>query len=338
MFIIGVDPHRGSHVAVVLDDHEQIHDELAVTANRLQRQRLLDWAAGYQPRVWAIEGAAGTGALLAQQLVAAGEDVVDVPPALAARVRLLDNEQRSKTDRHDARSVAVAARRKRGLRHVAIEDHVAVLRLLAKRHHDLIAGRTRTVCRLHSTLCYLAEGHFPKRLRADQAAAILARIQPHTEIARQRKHDAREHLAELRRFDRALVELEQRIRCAVTASGSSVTAVHGVGPIMAAYLIGYSGDIGRFPSAGHYARYNGTAPIDASSGTHIRHRLNRDGNRQLNHALYVAALGQISHNTTGRDYYLRKQAEGHSRKEALRALKRQISDAVYRQLRADAQR
>ena len=94
----------------------------------------------------------------------------------------------------------------------------------------------------------------------------------------------------------------------------------------------------RAANAGHYARYNGTAPIDASSGNHIRHRLNPDGNRQLNHALYVAALGQISHNTAGRDYYLRKQAEGHSRKEALRALKRRISDAVYRQLRADAQR
>ena len=111
--------------------------------------------------------------------------------------------------------------------------------------------------------------------------------------------------------------------------------MHGVGPIMAAYLIGYTGDIARFPSAGHYARYNGTAPIDASSGSHIRHRLNPDGNRQLNHALHVAALGQISHDTAGRAYYLRKQAEGHSRKEALRALKRRISDAVYRQLLAD---
>jgi transposase len=336
MFIIGVDPHRGSHVAVVLDDHEQIHDQLAVTANRLQRQRLLDWAADYQPRLWAIEGAAGTGALLAQQLVAAGEQVIDVPPALAARVRLLDNEQRSKTDRHDARSVAVAAQRKRGLRHVTVEDQAAVLRLLAKRHHDLVAGRTRAVCRLHSTLCYLAEGHFPKRLRADQAAAILARIHATNEIARHRKRVAREHLAEVRRFDTALAELEARIRAAVAASGSSVTAVHGVGPIMAAYLIGYTGDVTRFPSAAHYARYNGTAPIDASSGSHIRHRLNPDGNRQLNHALYVAALGQISHDTPGRVYYLRKQAEGHTRKEALRALKRRVSDAVYRQLLADA--
>ena len=139
----------------------------------------------------------------------------------------------------------------------------------------------------------------------------------------------------MRRLDTALAELETRIRDAVAESGSSVTAVHGVGPIMAAYLIAYTGDISRFPSAGHYTRYNGTAPIDASSGSHIRHRLNPDGNRQLNHALYVAALGQISHHTPGRDYYLRKQAEGHTRKEALRALKRRISDAVYRQLLAD---
>jgi len=135
----------------------------------------------------------------------------------------------------------------------------------------------------------LAEGHFPKRLRADQAAAILTRIHATNEIARQRKALAREHLAKVRH-------------------------------------------------AGHYARYNGTAPIDASSGNHIRHRLNPDGNRQLNHALYVAALGQISHDTPGRDHYLRKQTEGHTRKEALRALKRRISDAVYRQMVTDARR
>jgi transposase len=260
MFIIGIDPHRGSHAAVVIDDREQICDELALVADRQQCQRLLDWASRYHPRLWAIEGATGTGALLAQQLVVVGEHVVDVPPALAARVRLLDNEQRSKTDRHDARSVAVVGQRKHGLRPVAVEDHVAVLRLLAKRHHGLIAGRTRAVCRLHSTLCYLAEGHFPKRLRADQAAAILARIHPNSAIARERKTLARHLLVEVRRFDRDLAELEHRIRDAVTASNSRVTDVHGVGPIVAAYLLGYSGDVTRFPSAGHYARYNGHRP------------------------------------------------------------------------------
>jgi transposase len=119
------------------------------------------------------------------------------------------------------------------------------------------------------------------------------------------------------------------------ASRTTVTDIHGVGPIVACYLIGYTGDIARFASAGHYARYNATAPIEASSGPKARHRLNPNGNRQLNHAIHIAALGQISHDTPGRAYYLRKQAEGKTRKEAMRCLKRRISDAVYRQLRAN---
>ena len=121
-------------------------------------------------------------------------------------------------------------------------------------------------------------------------------------------------------------------------TATSVTDVFGVGPIMAAYLIGYSGDIRRFPSAGHYARYNATAPIEASSGPHQRHRLNPRGNRQSNHALHIAAVTQVRNDTPGRVYYLRKQAEGKTKKEAIRALKRRISDAVYHQLLADTTR
>ena len=317
MFIIGIDPHRGSHAAVAIDAHECVQATLELSADRHQRQRLLDWASGFAPRTWAIEGANGTGSLLAQQLVAAGERVIDVPPKLAARVRMLDNEQSDKSDRHDARSVAIAALRKHNLHEVTIEDHVAVLRLLAKRHHDLVGARTRTVCRLHSTLCYLAEGKFPQRLRADQAAKILARIHPATGIAVERKALARELLVELRRHDRDLDELAGKIRDAVKASGTTVTDVHGVGPIMAAYILGHTGNIGRFPSSGHYARYNATAPISASTSANDRHRLNPYGNRQLNHAIHVAAVTQAGHDTAGRVYYQRKIAEGNSRKEAL---------------------
>jgi transposase len=290
------------------------------------------------PRTWAVEGATGTGALLAQQLVAAGERVVDVPPKLSARVRLLDSGRSDKTDSHDARSAAVVALRHRSLRPVRLEDHVAVLRLLAKRHHDLTAARTRAVCRLHTTLCHLTEGHFPKRMKASQAAAILTRIRPTDPVSTERKAMARDLLAEVRRADRDLDELAGRITTAVLASGSTVTDVFGVGPIVAAYLIGHTGDITRFPSAGHYARYNGTAPIEASSGPTNRHRLNPRGNRQLNHALHMAALTQVRNDTPGRAYYLVKQADGHSRRDAMRALKRRISDAVYRQLAHDTNR
>lgn len=336
MFVIGIDPHRGSHTAAVLDGAEELVDEFRLVADRGQRQRLLEWAAPFMPRVWAVEGATGTGALLAQQLVAAGEHVLDVPPTLSARVRVLDSGRSDKTDSHDARSAAVVALRHRTLRAVQAEDHVAMLRLLAKRHHDLVAARTRAVCRLHTTLCHLAEGHFPKRMTASQGSAILARIRPGDPVSVERKALARDLVAEIRRADRDLAELLARIRTAVAGSATTVTNVFGVGPVVAAYLIGYTGDIARFPTAGHYARYNGTAPIEASSGRTKRHRLNPHGNRQLNHALHMAAVTQVRNDTPGRAYYLRKQSEGHSPKEAMRALKRRISDAVYRLLLADS--
>jgi transposase len=336
VFVIGIDPHKGSHTAAVLDRDEQLVGELRVRASSVQRDELLAFASRFEPRCWAIEGAAGTGAFLAQQLVAAGETVLDVPPTLSARVRLLDNGRVDKTDAHDARSAAVVALRHSRLRLVGFEDHSAVLRLLAKRHHDLVAHRTRAVCRLHTVLCLLVAGGVPKRLSATRAASELRRVRPTDTIGIERRRVAGELLSEVRRADRDLIELNARFVVAVTASSTTVTDVVGVGPIMAAYLIGYSGDIRRFPTAGHYARYNATAPIEASSGTRVRHRLNPRGNRQLNHALHIAAVTQVGHDTPGRAYYLRKQAEGKTRKEALRALKRRISDAVYRQLLADA--
>ena len=335
MFIIGIDPHKGSHTAAVIDRDEQLVGEMFVTADRRQRDRLLRWAAPFEPRLWAVEGATGHGALLSQQLVACGETVVDVPAALSARARLLDAGHKDKTDAHDARSAAIVALRHRNLRTVALGDHRQVLRLLARRHHQLIAGRTRAICRLHAVLCEMVEGGLSKNLSATRAATELRKVRPADAIGIERKRIAVEFLDEVRRTDRALVELYRRIDQAVKASDTSLTDVFGVGPIVACYLIGYSGDIGRFPSAGHYARYNATAPIEASSGPKTRHRLNPNGNRQLNHAIHIAALGQISHDTPGRAYYLAKQADEKSRKEAMRCLKRRISDAVYRQLRAD---
>lgn len=337
MFVIGIDPHKGSHTAVAIDGDERLVGELLVCADRRQRERLLCWAAEFEPRVWAVEGATGHGALLSQQLVGAGQTVLDVPAALSARVRLLDSGRKDKTDAHDARSAAIVALRNRNLRTVVLEDHRQILRLLARRHHQLIAARTRAICRLHAVLCEMVEGGLSKNLSAKRAASELRKLRPADAIGIERKLIAREFLDEVRRVDLALVELRQRIDIAVTASATTVADVHGVGPIVAAYLIGYTGDIRRFPSAGHYARYNATAPIEASSGPKTRHRLNPNGNRQLNHAIHIAALGQISHDTPGRAYYLRKQADGKTPKEAMRCLKRRISDAIYQRLRADVQ-
>jgi transposase len=338
VFVIGIDPHKGSHTAAVLDERAMLLSEVRVRASRRQCDELLRFAQRFEPRCWAVEGATGTGALLAQQLVAAGEVVLDVPPTLSARVRLLADAKIDKTDAHDARSAAVVALRHSRLRTVVREDHTALLRLLAKRHHDLVAHRTRVVCRLHTVLCLLVAGGLPRQLSAARVAAELRRIRPDDQIGCERRHLAHDLLTELRRADRDLAELKTRITIAVAASTTTVTEVFGVGPVMAAYLIGYSGDMRRFPSAGHYARDNGTAPIEASSGPRIRHRLNPRGNRQLNHALHIAAVTQVRNDTPGHTSYLRKQAEGKSRKEALRALKRRISDPVYHQLLADTLR
>jgi transposase len=335
VFIIGIDPHKGSHTAAVLDGSETLLRELRVVADRRQRDRLLAFAEPFAPRTWGIESASGLGGLLAQQLVAAGETVLDVPPTLSARVRLLGSGATDKTDPHDARAAALVALRHDRLRQVAPVDHRMVLRLLADRHHDLTGLRTQAICRLHALLAGLIPGGAGRLLSARRAGQILRSIHPTEPVAAERKRLALELLSDVRRFDNQLIATNERIVEAVLASGTSVTNIHGIGPLGAAIILGHTGDIDRFPTSGHYARYTGTAPIAASSGPRQRHRLNPRGNRQLNRALHVAAVTQIRNDTPGQAYYRRKLDEGKTRKEALRALKRQIAKAVYRQLTAD---
>ena len=256
-----------------------------------------------------------------------------MPPVLASRVRLLGSGRSDKNDPNDARSVAIAALRQPGLAVVRPEDHTQVLRMLAKRHLELTGLRTQAACRLHSVLVLLRPGGLPPRLSATKAGRMLRGMRSLDPIGEQRRTMARTHLADIRRLDREIKANKVLISKAVATSGTTVTDVYGVGPVVAAFLIGYTGDIGRFASANHYAAYNGTAPIEVSSGGKKRHRLSMRGNRMLNHAIHMAAVTQIRHSDTpGRNYYDKKQAEGKTRKEALRALKRRISDTVYRQL------
>jgi transposase len=336
LITIGIDPHKGSHTATAVDEHEAVVGELRVVADCHQRARLLEWAALFEPRRWAVEGATGMGALLAQQLVGVGEHVVDVPPKLSARVRLMDTGRVDKTDPNDARSAAVVALRNGSLNTVSAEsEHRVILRLLADRQHQLTAQRTRTVCRLHAVLCVFIEGGTARALTAARATKLLAGVTIGDPITVEGAATCRQFVTEIEFLDQALADTRSRTVTAVTASRTTVIDVYGVGPIGAAIIVGHSGDVRRFPTAGHYARHNGTAPIEASSGPKARHRLNPRGNRQLNHALYTAALTQIAHDTPGRVYYERKLAEKKSKKEAMRALKRRISDVVYRQLLAD---
>jgi transposase len=337
MFMIGVDPHKGSHTAVAVDRTEAVIDTVRVDADRDQRTRLLAWAARFEPRIWAVEGATGMGAMLAQQLVAAGEHVVDVPAKLSSRVRLLERGRIDKTDPNDARSAAIVAWRTPALNVVCgLDEHRVVLRLLADRDHQITAHRTRTICRLHALLCLLIEGGTGRSLTANKATELLASVVMTGPVVHERVATARQLVDEIATLDAARVETRRRTAEVVVASATTITDVYGIGPLMAAVIVGRVGDVRRFPTAGHFARHNGTAPIEASSGPRKRHRLNPRGDRQLNHALHMAAVTQVRNDTPGRAYYLRKQAEGKTRKEAMRALKRRISDAVYQRLAADA--
>jgi len=337
---IGIDPHKATHTAVAIDDTETVLSEFTVLADRYQAKRLIGWASelnGDGGRRWAVESAGELGYLLSQQLVAGGELVVDVPAVLASRVRVLSSGRSDKNDPNDARAVAIAALRQPGLAVVHLEDHTAVLRMVAKRHLELTGLRTQAACRLHATLAVLRPSGMARRLSVKNATAMLASMRPVTPIASQRKAMARQHLGDIRRLDKERKANQVLIRRAVTASGTTMTDIYGVGPVVAALLIGYTGNIARFATADRYAAYNGTAPVEYSSGGKKRHRLSMRGNRILNHAIHMVAVTQIRYDTEGRVYYDRKLEEGKTKKEALRALKRRISNVVYRHLVADQQ-
>jgi len=337
--MIGIDPHKASHTAVAIDPAEVPLGQLQVRACAAHAERLLAWAQAWPQRTWAVEGAGGVGHLLAQQLAAAGERVLDVPPKLAARVRLLAAGNTSKNDPSDARSVAVAALRSAGVREVCRDDHAAVLKVWSKRYEDLGRARTQVACRLHQVLCELIPGGASKEITAGQAARILASITPADAAAAARCELAAELAGDLRGIDVRLRDTRKKLATAVRAARTSLTGLFGIGPVSAAAITGDVRHVSRFPGRNHFAAYDGTAPIEVSSGGRKVRRLSRRGNRRLNHAIHMAAVTQIRHrHSPGRAYYDRKLAEGKTGKEALRCLKRRISDAIFACLQADARR
>jgi transposase len=333
--MIGVDPHKASHTAAALDEHGRLLDRQRIPVTLDGYRLLRQWADRWPQRCWAVEGAHGIGRALAQRLVGDGEQVLDVPAKLAARVRVLSVGHGRKSDPDDAVSVAVAARHAGGLRQVRVEDQAVVLHLLTKRREDLVAARTQTINRLHRLLMDLVPGGARRNLTTNRAAALLAGVTPAGAPAVIRWQLATELVDDVRQLEQRVAAVEARIKTAVAQSRTSLVQLFGVGPVLAARFLGEVGDIGRFPSKHHFAAHTGTAPLEASSSQVIRHRLSRAGDRKLNHALYMMAMVQVRRPSAGQAYYQRKLAEGKSPKEALRCLKRRLSDAVYRCLLAD---
>src|SRR5256885_2942716 len=291
--LIPVDPHKASNTAAVLDPVSKTVIESARFANTIDGYgQLRAFAARWSQRRWAVEGCHGAGRSLAQRLAADSEAVLDVPAKLAARVRVYSRGHGRKTDKNDAVSVGLAALDGTGVVPVATDGATVRLRLLCDRREGRTALRTPAGCRLHRSLAELTPGGMRRELTANKAQALLARIRPADDVAAVRLQIARDHLADIRALDARIKYLGIQIAALVT-----------------------------------FASYNGTAPIDVSSGDQIRHRLSRAGNRRINHALHMMAVTQIrNRGSQGRAYYERKRLEGKTGKESLRCLKRRLSD------------
>jgi len=219
---------------------------------------------------------------------------------------------------------------------VVRDQQTELLRLLSHRRRELVGLRTQAVCRLHRELVILIPGGASRRLSATRTRALLNGIRPRDEVDRLRKQLAHDQLVDLVAIDKRLAAINIEIRDAVRATGTTLTEVFGIGSVNAAMILGEVGNVARFATRHHFAAYNGTAPAQWGSGGDTHDRVNLGGNRRLNHAVHIAAITQTRYPGPGRDYYQRKRAEAKTAKEALRALKRRISDSIYRQLLTDA--
>jgi len=334
--IIGVDPHKLSVTIEARDSREILRATGQFGSDTRSYHQLLKVARQWPQRIWAVEGANGIGRPLAQRLLASGERVLDVPAKLAARARVFDTGQGRKTDAADAHAIVMVALRDKGLRELRIDPELTVLRMLCDRRDELSRARAQALNRLHRLFLGLLAGGAPVKKSASQYQALLATVRPRDLAGKTCRRMAAEELEDLERLDIKLKAMKAELKAAVLAAGSHLMDIHGIGPAGAARILADVGDVTRFPDRGHFASWNGTAPIDASSGQHTRHRLSRAGNRRINHVLYMAGLVQLRNDTEGRVYYRRKLQQSKTSMEAMRALRRRLSDAVYRQLAADA--
>ncbi|MEQ4209671.1 IS110 family transposase [Actinopolymorpha sp. B9G3] len=331
-----MDPHKRSATIEVMTGDEVIIGGGRFGTDRDGYAAMVRYARRWADRVWAIEGCAGIGKHIAIRLLADGEEVVDVPPKLSARARVFATGQGRKTDATDAHSVALVGTRMTGLSPVVNDEQLAVLRILVDRRRSLGEEHTRKTSQLHHLLLELIPGGAKRDLSAAQAKALLSKVRPRDAVGKTRRRVAAELVADLERIYARKKAANKELTEHLAATGTSLLNLHGIGPTGAARLLVEVGDITRFPNKAHFASWNGTAPIDASSGDQARHRLSRAGNRQINRVLHTMARVQLRNPTPGRDYYERKKADGKAPMEAMRCVKRRLSDIVFQTMLNDA--
>jgi transposase len=338
MIVIGVDPHKRTHALAALD--AATGRVIAVRAVRADVGGMLGawrWAHVLDPeRVWAIEDCRQVSARLERALIAHGERVVRVAPKLTSRARRHERAA-GKSDPIDAIAAARAAIREgvETLPTAFLNERALEVRLLADHRAELVAERTRHQNRLRWHLVDLdseLEATLPARAldRACRQQRVARRLERMTPSARVRI--ARDELRRIRELTRTERQLERELAALIAAIKPELLAERGIAALTAATLIGHTAGAQRFPTDAHFAMHAGAAPIPASSGQSQRVRLNRGGDRQLNRALHTIAITRARTDPATRAYLQRKLAEGKTRREALRCLKRHLARHVYHQL------
>ena len=341
MIVVGADTHKDTHTAVAVNAATgQVSDELTAPARRRGFIKHLDWArelAGDQELAWAIEDCRHVSGGLERFLVASGERVVRVPPKLMGKTRK-GERRRGKSDPIDATNVARAALQEgvENLPGAFLDEQAMEIKLLADHRDDLVRSRAQDQQRLRWHLheidpdYEIPAGALDRDKRLNKLAGRLGRAEQSARV-----RVARELLRSIRASVRRTSELEREIGELVAAKAPSLLEIPGCGPLTAAKILSETSGA-QLSSDAKLARLAGVAPIPASSGRKDRHRLDRGGNRQLNCGLHRIAVTQGRSDERARAYLTRKQAEGRSRMEALRCLKRLIARRVWQALRADA--
>src|SRR3954465_5567785 len=315
--VIGMDPHKRSVTIEIMTSDEAIVGRGRFGTDREGHDAMRRHVKTWPDRVWAIEGCQGIGRHVANRLLAEGETVVDVPPKLSARARGFATGQGRKTDATDAHSVALVGTRMSGLRPVIDDEQLAVLRILVDRPPSLGDEHTRKMPQVHPLFLELLPGVAKEGLSPAQAKALLATVRPRDIAGKTRRRVAAELIKDLERVYARKKAANKELIEVPESTGTTLMDLPGIGPSGAARLLVEVGDITRFPDKGHFASWNGTAPIDASSGDHVRHRLSRAGNRQINKALHIMATVQLRNPGPGRAYFDRKKAAGKASTEPL---------------------
>ena len=331
---VGVDSHKKSLAVAIVDEIGRGLGVRQFPNNPRGHSRILEWMAGYDVDLVGIEGSANYGAGLTRVLVEAGLTVKEVPAFLTPRERNRAPSQ-GKSDPADARAIARSTLRGEGLCAPLHDGPNADLKLLVDHRDQLIRARQRVANKTHSLLARHFPGYESKVAKLSTNKGIHAARAIVTACDSVAAELIQENLAELEALDNRIAESEKRIRKAVAATGTSLTAQKGIGAITAAMVLGDVNDPRRLRSEAAFAMLNGSAPLRASSGNIVRHRLNRGGNRRLNRALHIMAITLLRCDETTKAYVRRRRAEGKTKREAMRALKRHLSDVVYRSLMED---